>query len=385
MISKKYKKFIIFKKLIRKYLEIIKIFFFYLIDSFYFIIRKKNIPYKKSITIVRIDAIGDFIIYVSSRNIIPKEYLSFKKILICNEFVAEIAKSLKIFDEIIPINLNQFQGNLFYRLKILNKLISLGTYVALQPTFSRRFETGDTIIRFISAKIKTGFNGDFINQNKIFRLISDRWYDELIQPENTIKMEMERNHEFIEKISKEKIVFKKIIPKILTNLNNFEIKKERYIVISPGSSSPYRCWPTQNFQKLVKLILDRYKLKIIICGSKTELPLMKEIVKNIDSDLIHLLSSQTLLEFIEIVRNAELLIGNDSSPIHIANFVNTKSICLYGGNVYGRFLPYPRNIKNAPIIASNKDCRLRKWECGKHHNCLLKTSVEDVMNLIDIK
>ena len=376
--------FLFFKKFAKKNLELIKILFFYLVDSFYFKIIKQKSSYKNSITIVRFDAIGDFIIYVSSNNIIPKQYLSFKKILICNELVFDVAKSLKIFDQIIPINLNKFKGNLIYRLQIYNQLVSLETYIALQPTFSRRFETGDSVIRFISAKIKIGFNGDFINQDKIFRLISDRWYNELIEPENIIKMEIERNHEFIEKVSKEKIIYKKMTPPILTKLNNRKEIKGRYIIISPGSSSKIKCWPKHNFQNLVKFILDKYKLKILICGTKSELPLMKDIIKNINSDLIHLSSNQTLIEYVEIIRNAELLIGNDSSSIHIANFVNTKSICLYGGILHRRFLPYPSNINNPPIICSNRDCKSREWKCAKYHNCLSKIRVEDVVDLIDI-
>ena len=57
------------------------------------------------ISIIRVDNIGDFIIYISSYNLIPKQYINFKKVLICNELVMELAKSLDIFDYIIPINI----------------------------------------------------------------------------------------------------------------------------------------------------------------------------------------------------------------------------------------------------------------------------------------
>ena len=84
-----------------------------------------------------------------------------------------------------------------------------------------------------------------------------------------------------------------------------------------------------------------------------------------------------------MIRNAEFLIGNDSSSIHIANFVDTKSICLYGGNLPGRFLPYPKGINNRPLIASNLKCKNQNWYCSASHNCLNQILVEDVMNLVD--
>ena len=73
--------------------------------------------------------------------------------------------------------------------------------IAIQPTFSRHFSTGDTIIRVSGANMKIGFDGDYTNQSKFFKLISDNWYSKLIRSDKLIKMERDRNHEFLEKIS----------------------------------------------------------------------------------------------------------------------------------------------------------------------------------------
>ena len=92
---------------------------------------------------------------------------------------------------------------------------------------------------------------------------------------------------------------------------------------------------------------------------------------------------RTLLEFIELVRNAKLLIGNDSSSIHIACMVNTPSICIYGGLLHGRFLPYPKGTKNAPILVSSVSCKKNNWSCSDKHNCLNQINVDDVFNTLN--
>ena len=368
------------------FISIIKLtidFLLFLIDSIYILLRKKNSNNLQAITIVRLDAIGDFIIYISSRNLVPKEFSRYKKILICNELVFELAKSLRIFDEIIPVNLKKFNFNLLYRLKILSTVSRIRCMVTLHPTFSRCFKTGDSIVRFLPSRIKIGFNGDFVNQNKFFRMISDCWYSELVQPDPFVKMEIERNHEFIEKVSNKKISFKKFIPTLKTDVNFLGLNTEKFILISPGASSLYKCWPSIRFQELIEKILEKYNFNIVLCGTRSEELFIKQIKNNINSRFVGLSLDQTLLEYIELVRNAELLIGNDSSSIHIANFVNTKSICLYGGILPGRFLPYPKGIKNAPLVASKSDCKIKNWSCLKSHNCLNQILVEDVMNLVD--
>jgi ADP-heptose:LPS heptosyltransferase len=376
------------KKFISSRLKFLQIFFLYFLDNFFFILYKKNKKNKNNnniISIIRVDNIGDFIIYISSYNLIPKQYINFKKILICNELVYELAKSLNIFDKIITIDIHKFTVNIIYRYKILKIVSSISTKIVLQPTFSRRFETGDSLVRFIPSEKKIGFNGDNNNQNKLLRSISDKWYQELIQSDYPLKMEMDRNHEFFTKLTRKNIPFKKFNPPIFTDLNlNLKSKKE-YILISPGSSSFYRNWPTVNFEKLIREIFKKYKLNIILCGTTSEEKIINKIIKNINSNNLIFKTDQTLLEFIEIIRNSILVIGNDSSPVHIANFVNVKSICLFGGSSPGRFFPYPKRIKNRPLIASNKKCKSLNWRCSNYHNCLLQTNVDDVLELIEKK
>lgn len=370
------------KRLIYGLIKTILGIYLYSIDSVCLIIKRRKKSTDKIITIVRLDAIGDFVIYISSNNLIPRKYKDFRKVLICNELVLGLAESLGIFDYIIPVNLNKFKTNLIYRINILKKVSSINTHIILQPTFSRGFATGDTIVRFSNANLRIAFNGDLVNQSRFFRLISDRWYSNLIEPESSIKMELERNHEFIEKVSKEKISFKKFKLAKLSDLT-FLNKSNKYIIISPGASSKYRCWPYTRFRKLIKLILEKYKFNIIICGTRSEELLINQIINNINSKLISKSLDQTLIEYIEMIRNAEFLIGNDSSSIHIANFVNTKSICLYGGNLPGRFLPYPKGLNNRPLIASNLKCKNQNWDCSAFHNCLHQINVEDVINLVE--
>ena len=52
-------------------------------------------------------------------------------------------------------------------------------------------------------------------------------------------------------------------------------------------------------------------------------------------------------ELIEAIRDAEFLITNETSAVHIAESVTTKSFCILGGGHFGRFLPYNKNQINS--------------------------------------
>jgi ADP-heptose:LPS heptosyltransferase len=51
-----------------------------------------------------------------------------------------------------------------------------------------------------------------------------------------------------------------------------------------------------------------------------------------------------LTSLVKYLEDAELLISNETSPVHIAAAVNTPVICISNGNHLGRFNPYPREI-----------------------------------------
>ncbi len=369
------------KKIFNK--SIIK--FFYEIILFFFdttiIPRKKEIS-DNTIAFVKMDAIGDFIIYISSNNLIPKKYQGMRTILICNELVEELAKSLNIFDEIIAINLKNFRFNLPYRKKIIQKVISYKIKIILQPTYSRSFSMGDSIIRASKSEVSYGFDGDFINQSKYLKVISDNWYTNLLLGEKIIKMEKERNQEFFEKISNQKLNFKNYNPFLTDQKFKFS-PRQNYIVISPIASSKTKSWSIDNFNNLINQLIDEHNIKIIICGTSSEETLIQKLVKNLNSKLIEIRVGKTLLEFIGLIKGAKLLIGNDSSSVHIACMVGTQSICIYGGLLYGRFLPYPKDTENAPILVLNRNCKKNNWSCSNKHNCLDQISVDDVLNTIN--
>jgi ADP-heptose:LPS heptosyltransferase len=76
----------------------------------------------------------------------------------------------------------------------------------------------------------------------------------------------------------------------------------------------------------------------------------------------------SLLDLVEVVRAATLVISNDSSPIHIAAGTVTPSVCILGGGHFGRFLPYTTECLNGPsakitAVWHDMDCFGCSWKC----------------------
>lgn len=98
---------------------------------------------------------------------------------------------------------------------------------------------------------------------------------------------------------------------------------EHAIVIHCQSSHILKDWPAANWNKLVKWLLDTYPYPVIEVGQTTTITID-------DPRSISLCGKLRLLETAEVIRGADLFIGIDSGPAHMANAMNTEAIILLG-------------------------------------------------------
>ena len=352
------------------------------ISLFDFLILK--IPQKKrknyNICCIKVDALGDFILWLDSSYSISNAYKDKRKILICNQINYELAKSLNHFDEIYSIDLFKFKRNLKYRFICLKRFNALNIKLVMHPTFSREFLLGDSIIRAINAKNKIGFVGDYKNQNFLFKKISNNWYSKLIQIEDLEMHELEINKKFLH--SQDIKIKSNFKLKKLVDLERFNFDfKNQYILINPGASNHERAWPAEKYSNLINFILKRFKYFVILTGSETDKLITKSILKSISNERLLDLTGQTSVpELIEIIRSANFVISNDSASVHIAYAVKTKAICISSGNNFGRFVPYSKNNESEykPYTFFSDNCFKNKWRCSKYHRCIDKVNIDQI-------
>ena len=367
------------KLFIRLTREILKITYYLLLFFVDNIIKSRKVnKFYGEIILVKLDNIGDFIIWIKFAKSIKLFYKNEKITLVCHKNVKSLASKLNLFDKIIEIDQSLFCRNLIYRIRKIKVLTEYSYGKVLHSTYSRCFICSDSIVRILNARKKLGFFGDNINQSIFLKMISNYWYTSLFSSKEILMHEYYRNDEFLSNLKIPNIQ-NKILPKVSELKNtNISLPKD-FIIVNPGSSNLLRIWPVENFIDLINNIFKSYKIVIYICGSNYEKEIAKKIKKNISNkNLIDITGKTSLLEFIELIRLSKLVIANDSASVHIANAVETKSICISDGNNFGRFVPYPKDFKYAPKTIYNKQCLERNWNYNEDKNCINKVS-QDVV------
>ena len=336
-------------------------------------IENRKCSYNDSVLVIKLDAIGDFIIWLDS----AKEYKGMfprkKCILMCNKTCKELAEATNYFDEIITLDINKFEQDKEYRenqIKI-NKERECG--VLIQTAYSRT-QHMDILAASIPANKKIAFEADESKSNvsrslvtKKNKLVLDSFYDQLIPASEENLMELQRNKEFLVGLGKQG--FKSAIPK-LPYIKDVEIPPYDYFLVFPGASTKIKTWRPERFAEVINHIQRKNDLMCLVCGGSLEQDLF-EVIKNKVNDqnrVVNYCGKTSLVELIEVVRNARFVLSNDTSGIHYAAATGRPGICPFGEYNYGRFLPYESDEGSGTVkvCSENMNCR----GCASNHMSL---------------
>ena len=184
---------------LKPYLIVIKSLLFYLFDSMA-LLKAPSTQLNKLelVLLIRQDAIGDFLMWLDTakeyRKLYPPE--KYKIVLAGNKIWCSLAEELSYWDEVIAVDVIKFKTFSRYRRNLLWQIRNLKADVAIQPTFSREFYNGDSLVRASKAFRKISSVGDMGNRNWLKKIIADSWHTELIPASKEPLTELERNAEF---------------------------------------------------------------------------------------------------------------------------------------------------------------------------------------------
>ncbi len=317
--------------------------------------------------LVRLDLIGDFIIWLDSAQRYRALYPNHKIVLAVNSSCTALARNLPFWDEVVSIDVDRLRSNATYRLRVLWGIRVSGFSIAIQPIYSREV-IGDSVVRATNATQRIGFQGDCNNISEGNKTVTDRWYTQLVGNPMTAVSELNINAHFLRTLGDvdyHSRIFE--LPRQAILSDTLKIQQP-YIVVAPGASWLPKQWPALNFTELITKLHADCLLPIVLCGGPNEIELCKNIQASICHDwLINFTGQTTLVELVELIRDATLLVSNDSAPIHMAAVTGTNSICILGGGHFNRFLPYaPESISTGSepvIVAHPMECYGCRWKC----------------------
>jgi lipopolysaccharide heptosyltransferase II len=166
------------------------------------------------------------------------------------------------------------------------------------------------------------------------------------------------------------------------------LENDRYIALAPGAAHYTKKWPIEYFMELVDIITEKRNERLVILGGLTDVDDGMELELN--DRVINLTGKLSLLESAIAIKNAKVLVSNDSGVMHMATAVKTPVLAIFGSTVEELGF-FPFRSKHCVIQNEGLKCRpcshIGKNYCPKgHFRCMLeikpKFVYDELVNLI---
>ena len=212
---------------------------------------------------------------------------------------------LYVYDETPPSNFEKFLNKIYTHFFIfsLNKMRKIRVWSYFDKTLPQNIFPSDVYKQsfFISQIIKELEPNVRLNE---IGIVEDVEYKTEIE----INEESEKN--FLDELSK-----------------NYKLIPKNYAVIGLGSSSEEKNWSVENFAKVSKYLKEKKGLEIVVVGGKESKEKVKKFESFFGESFINLVLKTDLESLCILIKNAKLVVANDTSFIHIGIAFKIPTIC----------------------------------------------------------
>lgn len=159
-------------------------------------------------------------------------------------------------------------------------------------------------------------------------------------------------------------------------------KGKRKIVIHLGAGYPSKRWPLTHFVALVRQIREAGLGVPIFIGSEMEKSLLVRYQEQLGRDDLNFMGQTTLAELLALLNQADLFIGNDSGPAHLAALLDKPLVVIFSGtNDFRKWAPWAIRQRLVRHEVPCSPCEEKKCPLERHY-CMEDISVDEVFTAV---
>lgn len=217
-----------------------------------------------------------------------------------------------------------------------------------------------------SIKIFTKYQNNCMQfEQETFRLLNTLKKYKFVLENINYNLNIKRNDE--EKINK------------ILEENNL-LLKDKNIIFIVGAKRTTNRWPIAYFSQVCKYLLEK-EYNVLFIGGKEDTHIVKQVGD--DPNIYDFTGMLTPMESAVLLKNARLVISNDTGPMHLAYIVKTPVIAIFSSRDYKNKW-YPIDNENVINIIHRNDaincvnCFVE--ECTNNNICMTEITPDLVIN-----
>lgn len=155
------------------------------------------------------------------------------------------------------------------------------------------------------------------------------------------------------------------------------------VIIHPGSGTAVKQWDPAHWARVADHLAGIWGAPILFTGSDRELRMIRQITDRMASPAILLAGETNVRQLAALYEGAQVVLGPDSGPLHLAVAVGTPTVHLYGPADPAEFGPWGEPTRHAVLTSdiACRPCRILDWsgDDPANHPCVRDIPPEDVI------
>ncbi len=130
------------------------------------------------------------------------------------------------------------------------------------------------------------------------------------------------------------------------------------VVVHPGATDPRRCYPEDRLGRIARALADR-GARVVVVGGPTEGDRVAAVARGFGGEVETVVGGLTLPGLVGLLARADLMLGNDSGPRHLAGAVGTATVAVFTYANLADVAPLLRS-RHRVLVSWHGGCRV----CG---------------------
>ncbi|HEY3517289.1 MAG TPA: glycosyltransferase family 9 protein [Gammaproteobacteria bacterium] len=340
---------------------------------------------KRKLLCVRLDSAGDVLMTTPALNALKEAVPGRHLTLLTSPAGACAARLVPALDEIIEFEapwMKPPHANVANDRALINRLAAAGYDGAVVFTVYTQNPLPAAYLVYLA-----GIPSCLAHcRENAYHLLSDRVPDP--EPQQRVRHEVRRQLDLVATTgAKPKSDALSIaIPKVARRraaaaLATLRIPRDGPLVVAHvGASAPSRRYPAQRFAEALDLLISELRARVVLTGDSSEVQLVEFVRGTMRSDPYTLAGCLEFAELCAVIEAADVLVSNNTAPVHIAAAVGTPVVDLYAlTNPQHGPWRVPRRV-----LYRDVPCRYcYKSVCpAGHHDCLSQVTPAEIADAV---
>lgn len=162
----------------------------------------------------------------------------------------------------------------------------------------------------------------------------------------------------------------------------------RIVVIHPGTGAPVKLWEVRSWARVADELIRANGIQVVLTGSESEREQVEGIHAQIQQPALALIGETDLGRLAALLARADLVLGVDNGPLHLATAQGTPTVRLYGPTDPRVFGPWGDPKLHTVVQATQPCTGCAAIPCGRldwsaaelpNHPCVRSLPVEAVV------